>query len=261
MFCTIVANRQQDDVRWEDALRPWNCLDATLAVWSLANTLDIHGVEALHTAIFAAEVGCMDAIDALAALFVGRAQLENMGRLWPPRVELWHIGSEFRVDLELMDTRCPLADGGSVAVSAGITTTDDQDMLSTCIDRVLDRIPSNHTVLARQVIHGKVDTAELAARDIEVTRPEGANANKDSIIFAEEVLATDIHANITVRFEENAFGFEELEAAVKHGTIQPGGNLYIGKSMLVGCLCSMTEPHGLPSMPPFYYLWHASCDE
>jgi len=48
---------------------------------------------------------------------------------------------------------------------------------------------------------------------------------------------------------------------VKHGTIQSGGNLYIGKSMLVGYLCSMTEPHGLPSMPPFYYLWHASCDE
>jgi uridylate kinase len=38
------------------------------------------------------------------------------------------------VDLELMDTRCTLADGGSVAVSAGITTTDDQDMLATCIN-------------------------------------------------------------------------------------------------------------------------------
>jgi hypothetical protein len=82
-------------------------------------------MEACDTAIFTAEVGRMDAIDALTALFVGRAQLEDMGRLWPPRVELWHIGSEFRVDLELMHSSCSLADGGSVTVSAGITTTDD----------------------------------------------------------------------------------------------------------------------------------------
>ena len=161
----------------------------------------------------------MDSIDALAALFMGRAQLEDMGRLWPPRVELWHFGSEFRVDLELMDTRCSLADGGSVAVSASITTTDDQDVLATSINRVLYGITSDNAVLARQVIHCEIDTAELTARDIEVTGTEGTNANEDSIVVAEEVFTTHIHAYINVCLEENPLGFEELEAAVKHRAV------------------------------------------
>jgi hypothetical protein len=219
MLGAVVADGQKHNICREDAFRTRDGLDATLAIWTLADAFDIHGVKTRHAAILTAEVGCMDAIDALATLFVGRTQLENMGWLWPPWVEVWHVRSRFRVDLELMDACRTLANGGSVAVSAGITTTDDEDVLATRIDWVLYSITSDNAVLAREVIHGIVNSTELTSGDIKVTWAKGTDTDEDSIIVAEEVFAADIHADINVGLEENPLSFKDFETAIKHGTV------------------------------------------
>jgi hypothetical protein len=99
----------------------------------------------------------MDTVDTLASLFVSWAQFEDVSWLWPPWVEVWHVRTGFWMNLELMNACSTLADSGSIAVCAGITTTDNQDVLATRIDWVLYGIPGDNAILAGEVVHRKVN--------------------------------------------------------------------------------------------------------
>ena len=93
-------------------------------------------------------------------------------------------------------------------------------MTTTCLpparigSPVAGRLAADAAVLLRQEVHGEMDAVELAAGDRQVARLLGAAGENHGVVVGEELISSEIHADMGVVMEDYAFGLHLRDAAV-----------------------------------------------
>ena len=106
------------------------------------------------------------------------------------------------------------------AVGTGVAAADDHHMLAFGGD-VVDRLDTVHaTCGVRQELHGEMDTLELAAWNLHVTRHGGADGNHHCVVAGTQVIPGDVLADFHAGAEHGAFGFHLLDSAVDEALVE-----------------------------------------
>src|SRR5262245_13682885 len=157
-----------------------------------------------------------DRADPRPAPLVGSGDAEDVGPLGPGVVGGTLIGRP-RQQLELVHGPRALAMDGAQTVGAGVAAADDDDALAQRRDEVLvaDRVALAAPVLERQVLHGEVDAAELAAGHRQVARPARAARQDDRVEVPAEVPDGHVDADMRPCAEDDAGLLHDPEPAVE----------------------------------------------
>ena len=177
--------------------------------------LDLVRPQRAHVAVVVVDEALgVHAVDALAALFVRRRDLEDVGERGP------RVGGRPRVgrrgqDLELVHRRRALAMRGAEAVGAGVAAADDHDALALGGDRRRVDVALLHAVAVREVLHRLVDATVLATGDRQVAPRGRATGEHDGVVVAPQLLDRDVDADVRVHAELGALGLHLLDATVE----------------------------------------------
>src|SRR5262249_6741061 len=184
---------------------------------AFAHHVDLYRFEGANPSLRVAEKALRgDRIDPLAALLVGAGDAEDVGPLGPRIVGGALIGWP-RQEPELMDGPGTLTVHRAQAVGAGIATADDDDALALRRNELClgDRVALAAPVLERQVLHGEVDAAELAAGYRQIARPARAASQDDRVKIAAEVPDSHVDADVRPGTEDDAGLLHDPEPAVE----------------------------------------------
>ena len=103
---------------------------------------------------------------------------------------------------------------GAHAVTAGVTATDDDDMLAGGHDLVVHLGARHDHVLQRQKIHREVNAVELATGHRQVTRPFGAASQNHRVEICQQDCGRRIDADMLLDAKLHTLGLQLRNAAV-----------------------------------------------
>lgn len=105
---------------------------------------------------------------------------------------------------------------GADAVRACIAAADDEHILARRGngDGFINGVAFAAMILLRQELHGEVNAFKLAAGNLEVARLLGATAEQDGVVVLGERFNRDVHADVRVGEERDAFRLHLLDAAI-----------------------------------------------
>ena len=167
--------------------------------------LHLVGAQRAHVAVVIGEEALgVHAVDALAALLVGRRDAEHVGPGRPGIGRCPRVRRSVQ-DLELVDRRRALAVGGAEAVGTGVSAADDHHVLALSGDGRRVEVALLHTVPDRQVLHRLVDATVLAAGDREVA-PRGCAAGEhDGVELGAQPIDGNVDPDVHTGAELGAF--------------------------------------------------------
>ncbi|EGF33460.1 hypothetical protein IMCC9480_3932 [Oxalobacteraceae bacterium IMCC9480] len=186
---------------------------------------DARGDELVDLAVLAFKTLGGDGPIAIATFFMRRRGAQ-LGRPVRPDHRLVFFFRRLRHQLELGHRHGTLAVRGTDAVRTGITATDDDDMLASGENLVLDLVAGIALVLQGQEVHREMHALELATRYRQIARLLGATGDDDGIEVFFKLLGEDgflgpvIHVGREVLAdqhagaESHAFGLHLLDATV-----------------------------------------------
>ncbi len=79
--------------------------------------------------------------------------------------------------------------------------------------------PGLHPVGGHEVVHGQVHAAEVAAGDVEVPLPQGADGQDDGVVGRLQVLHGQVDADVDAALEDRALGLHLVDPAVQQGLV------------------------------------------
>src|SRR5215471_4692543 len=170
----------------------------------------------LHLSVgIARETGRCDAPVANASFLVCgfRAQLH-----WPQRPwSLWStLIRRFRHDFKLVNGNRFLPMTSSEAVSASVSTTDDDNVLAgrKNIESGIENIATAALVLLRQEFHREVDSLQFPARNFEIARLLSATRKNDGVKVASQIFDQYVSADLGIGDELHSFCGHLFKTAV-----------------------------------------------
>src|SRR5215216_1256562 len=180
------------------------------------STLGLYSVHLFDVAACTREAFDGDGEAALAALLVGWVGVQDDGPVRPGEV----VGGVRRAGTvgQNLYRGAALAVGVAETVGARVAAAQDYDVLAGGGDRDL-RVgweACHPPVLLHQVVHSEVDTAEFAARHVEVASLQGADGQDDGVELALEVLRGRALADVGVGAELDPFLLHNGDAAVDY---------------------------------------------
>ena len=104
------------------------------------------------------------------------------------------------------------------AVGAGVAPADDDDVEAGGEDLVGHRLAERRAVALREVLHGLVDAAELAARHRQVAGDGRADGQHDGVVAVDQLLPGDLVADEDAVAEPGSLGLHLREPAVQDAT-------------------------------------------
>src|SRR5919107_2062236 len=181
---------------------------------SVGVALGLDGVPLSDVAACTREAFDGDGEAALAALLVGWVGVQGEGPVGPGEM-IGIVGRAGAVGQDF-DRGAAFAMGAAEAVRARVAAAQDNDVFARGgdLDLRVRRKARDPPVLLYQVVHRKMDAAELAARHVEIASLQGADGEDDGVGLTLELFCGRVLADVGVGAKLDAFLLHDGDAAV-----------------------------------------------